>query len=290
MRRGASSPRSAATNGGGGSGIASPPGGATAAVTPESTSANGHPSAVGERAVGGRPIADHHPSGPEPIVDQRDRRRLGLARDLRRDPGRGGDRGDERAGAGQQAARVSGRWRPCWWRRSTRPPAPPGRCGRGRRSRSRGGSRRRRRRPAPRAPLPTRTRRVPRSHPGPALASTRVPGANFLARSVAAAIALGEHLVGRRPRTRGAAASRRRHRPACSSCSTGTRRAAPTRAGPARPRPPGAMTSSPRHSTPSRSRQTTGDSVPVSLTWARRACARAPGGSPRCAAASRPRA
>src|SRR5262249_2264504 len=46
IKAGASAPRSAPTNGGGGSGIASPPGGATEAVTPESTSANGHPSAV----------------------------------------------------------------------------------------------------------------------------------------------------------------------------------------------------------------------------------------------------
>src|SRR5262245_44892165 len=44
MSRGASSPTSAATYGGGGDGIASPPGGATAAVTPDSTSANGQPS------------------------------------------------------------------------------------------------------------------------------------------------------------------------------------------------------------------------------------------------------
>src|SRR5215207_11171075 len=39
-------PRSASTNGGAGSGMASPPGGATDAVTPDSTSANGHPSAA----------------------------------------------------------------------------------------------------------------------------------------------------------------------------------------------------------------------------------------------------
>src|SRR5262249_24090642 len=45
-RRGASSPRSRATNGGRGSGIASPPAAGTALVTPDSTSANGHPSAV----------------------------------------------------------------------------------------------------------------------------------------------------------------------------------------------------------------------------------------------------
>src|SRR5207237_6632723 len=42
---GTSAARSSATNGGGGSGIASPPGGASRWVTPDSTSANGQPSA-----------------------------------------------------------------------------------------------------------------------------------------------------------------------------------------------------------------------------------------------------
>ena len=49
---------------------------------PESTSANGTPSAVGERAVGRRPVADHHDRVAVARAHERGHRRLGLARDL----------------------------------------------------------------------------------------------------------------------------------------------------------------------------------------------------------------
>ena len=102
IRAGASSPRSAPTNGGAGLGIASPPGGATAAVTPESTSANGQPSASARA-----PSVDGRSPTTTPVVPKRSRisptvGRGRLARHLRRAPGGGGDRGHDRAGARDQ--------------------------------------------------------------------------------------------------------------------------------------------------------------------------------------------
>ena len=137
---GASAPRSAATNGGGGSGIASPPGGATAAVTPESTSANGQPSAVGQRAVGRRPVAHHHPGGRR---SARGRAPTVGASGLPATSGRARPRSRPRRPARPRrgsARRGPDRWGRGWWRRSAPRPAPRPTPGRGRRSRSRGGS------------------------------------------------------------------------------------------------------------------------------------------------------
>ena len=188
---GARAPRSSATNGGAGSGIASPPGGAIAAVTPDSTSANGHPERGRERAVGRRAVADDDTRGAEARPDQPDRRGLGFARDLRRAPRRGRDRRDQGARAGDQTigdrvGRVEvGRHEP-----GARPHRGRG-AARGRRSRTPGGNPRPLHpRPGPSVTASSPTAASASRTPGPAQASTRAPGASDCASSHAAAVAL----------------------------------------------------------------------------------------------------
>ena len=83
----------------------------------------------GERAVGRRPVADHHARAPKRSRTSADRRGFGLARDLGRPARRGRDRRDERAGTGHEAAGDRIGRRRGWSRRSGRRPAPRRRHG-----------------------------------------------------------------------------------------------------------------------------------------------------------------
>ena len=58
---------------------------------------------VGERSVGGRPVADDDPTGAVPLADERDHRGSGLPATSGSCAGGGRDRGDERARAGHAA-------------------------------------------------------------------------------------------------------------------------------------------------------------------------------------------
>ena len=229
---GASSPRSAATNGGGGSGSPRP----RAARPPRSRPrARARTASRARRRARRRSTAGRRPSrrwSPRRSLHQRDRRRLGLARDLRASTRRGRDRGDDRPGAGQQAARdrVGGVEVGGDEARAARAPR--------RRARSRlvevevaveadddGLGRRlaHRREPA--------RRRAPRSRPGPRTRAPARPARARLARSAAAAIALVSTSSGSAANAEALRASRRRRRPACSSCSRGTPTRSPARAG-----------------------------------------------------------
>ena len=141
MSAGASSPRSAATYGGGGCGDRLTAGRRHRRGDPGEHERERPAERGGERAVGRRPVAHHRPrASPRRSLDERDRRRLGLARDLGAWPAtrsRPRRRARRRPGSTRPA---SGTWRRGSWRRSAPLRAPRATRARARRSRSRGGS------------------------------------------------------------------------------------------------------------------------------------------------------
>ena len=254
---------------------------------PTSTSANGHPSAAANApSVDGR-SPTMTPLVPEAGAHELDHRRLAASpRPRARGPPRSRTAADDRRPRRAAVRRRPDRSGRGWSRRTARRRAPHRRRARSRFEVERAvpahddrvGR-------AARRPRRTRSASSASTTPGPAHASTARPAGSCCGdRAPPPPARCSNDVVAGRRRCRRPRAARRSRRRGRSSCSSGTRRAQPAAAQRARsPSAAPGIGASPRHSTPSRSQQTT-SAVTASPAQRRR---RARPGSRRCRVASR---
>ena len=174
-----------------------------------------------ERTVGRRAVADHHDGVAVASVHQRGHRRFGLPRDLGPAAARGLDRGHERARAREQTLGRRDRSGRGWWRRSARPDANRVRgAAAAVRSRNRGANptTTASARARPSTGLETVLRASASTTPGPAHASTRLPGGRRRREQRGRGLGTGREVVGIGRRHQPPPAVRRCRAPAHSSC------------------------------------------------------------------------